>query len=1088
MRVLRGGSIEELKEFIKEHPQVVKSRSFLTQAVQIAPTKLVSWIIATYVANGEVDINAADSNGNTPLHLAAMYGRQDVCMELLNDPLINDTIQNREGKQPVELSKYPGLAESMQISRARYVEKVAIKLRKEFEAENIPALEEVLSNPRAVALLDINGQDPDTGSTVLHEFVRKRNRKMVEFILSHGGDPFRRDVKGVLPIDLARGDDGMKKLLKSSMKAQNIISPPTLKVTSANPATAIEQIRNSASSSEAEQTGPRLVGDPPMMKGYLKKWTNFTGGYKLRWFVLENGVLSYYKRQNDTERACRGSISMRNASVHLDSSEKLRFEVITKGSNTKFHLKANHPVETSRWVWTLSNAIQYAKDLERMKTMTLESSASSIAPTTMSRSSSMSSRFISEKPLKKGSSNESDNDPALVIDKQLPAPDSGAGAAPGDNSDEEEYEEEDVDDSSLVDVSAHDQTAVLEDSVRIGLQAIRGVIVSLEENSETVSKEELQAGLEAIDQGVNHVEDAVKQYSKSVEARELYLNRRLDQAHTKEDLWAKNLESLQIEHEKIQGDLHRALQKRKEVYKLLKEAAAKEQKSQTAESGVTAGGLTPAIAQALSKGSVTDEEEDDDDEDDDEFFDAEDGSEAEAEEDIEAIRPAVVKSQLEKHDSNEKQPIPSEAEHDDDAATSAQISRKAQFEKEDPFAGYEDPPRTKLDLSADERPKVSLWGILKNLIGKDMTRMTLPVTFNECTSLIQRYCEDFEYPDLLDKAAKEINDPALRSVWIAAFALSSYSSTLHRVAKPFNPLLGETFEYARPDKGYRLFCEQVSHHPPIGAMYSEHPKWDYYGYSMVKPKFNGRAIDVIPSGCWYLVLRPDKGAQVEEEVYSFRKLTSTVVGIITGSPEVDNHGDLVVTNHTLGYKCVVKCKKQGWRGNNAYEVRGHAYNPEGVKEWDIGGHWDRKLVARKCVKGEGDKLDSVVADTADKKIVLWQVKDRAPSPFNLTEFAISLNALPERLKGWLAPTDTRFRPDQRAMELGQFDKAFKEKDRVEEKQREAKKSRDAKNEEWAPRWFEKAIHPDTKEEYYRWTNKYWQKRHQHELADSGDIF
>lgn len=33
------------------------------------------------------------------------------------------------------------------------------------------------------------------------------------------------------------------------------------------------------------------------MKGYLKKWTNYTTGYKLRWFVLEDGVLSYYKQQ-----------------------------------------------------------------------------------------------------------------------------------------------------------------------------------------------------------------------------------------------------------------------------------------------------------------------------------------------------------------------------------------------------------------------------------------------------------------------------------------------------------------------------------------------------------------------------------------------------------------------------------------------------------------------------------------------------------------------------------------------------------------------------------------------------------------------
>jgi len=34
--------------------------------------------------------------------------------------------------------------------------------------------------------------------------------------------------------------------------------------------------------------------------------------------------------------------------------------------------------------------------------------------------------------------------------------------------------------------------------------------------------------------------------------------------------------------------------------------------------------------------------------------------------------------------------------------------------------------------------------------------------------------------------------------------------------KPFNPLLGETFELFVPGK-YKYFSEQVSHHPPISA-------------------------------------------------------------------------------------------------------------------------------------------------------------------------------------------------------------------------------------------------------------------------------
>lgn len=105
--------------------------------------------------------------------------------------------------------------------------------------------------------------------------------------------------------------------------------------------------------------------------------------------------------------------------------------------------------------------------------------------------------------------------------------------------------------------------------------------------------------------------------------------------------------------------------------------------------------------------------------------------------------------------------------------------------------------------------------------------MTLPVSFNEPTSLLYRVVEDMEYADILNTAAERA-DPTERMVYVAAFAAGGCASTIGRVAKPFNPLLGETYEYVRPDKGYRFFIEQVSHHPPIGAAFAESPKWDYY--------------------------------------------------------------------------------------------------------------------------------------------------------------------------------------------------------------------------------------------------------------------
>lgn len=75
--------------------------------------------------------------------------------------------------------------------------------------------------------------------------------------------------------------------------------------------------------------------------------------------------------------------------------------------------------------------------------------------------------------------------------------------------------------------------------------------------------------------------------------------------------------------------------------------------------------------------------------------------------------------------------------------------------------------------------------------------------------MLQRLSEDLEYHELLDKAAK-CHSSLEQMCYVAAFSVSSYSTTVHRTGKPFNPLLGETFELdRRRESGYRSLCEQV---------------------------------------------------------------------------------------------------------------------------------------------------------------------------------------------------------------------------------------------------------------------------------------
>ena len=63
-----------------------------------------------------------------------------------------------------------------------------------------------------------------------------------------------------------------------------------------------------------------------------------------------------------------------------------------------------------------------------------------------------------------------------------------------------------------------------------------------------------------------------------------------------------------------------------------------------------------------------------------------------------------------------------------------------------PYSGYEH-PRTTLPITSDNRPSVSLWAILKGSIGKDLTKISFPVYFNEPTSMLQRMAEDMEFSE-----------------------------------------------------------------------------------------------------------------------------------------------------------------------------------------------------------------------------------------------------------------------------------------------------------------------------------------------------
>lgn len=368
----------------------LEDTSILHLAIQCAEVPVVEYVLSD--GAGTIDINARDKDGNTALHLAASQGRGQIVRLLLDQPGINDSIANYQGRLPLDLARTPDIFQQLQLSRSIFVDGKIRQVQALVAQGDYKRLGEVLEEPRVKMVLDINGgefaSDPtiqQAGGTLLHEAAKKKNKPLIEALLLHGADPFRRDRRGKLPQDITK-DDNIRAVLKRSPAA-----------VAAQRGIQEKAVLGNASQQGAGGSAPgdALAGrDGREMKGYLKKWTNYRKGYQLRWFVLEDGVMSYYKHQDDSGSACRGAINMRIARLNMDPTEKTKFDIIGK-SSVKYHLKANHEVEAKRWFWALNNSIQWTKDQAKEEEKQKQRSAELLRQAKAEHSGSTSAREAS---------------------------------------------------------------------------------------------------------------------------------------------------------------------------------------------------------------------------------------------------------------------------------------------------------------------------------------------------------------------------------------------------------------------------------------------------------------------------------------------------------------------------------------------------------------------------------------------------------------------------------------------------------------------------------------------------------------------
>uniref|UniRef100_A0A8C7R3I6 Oxysterol-binding protein n=1 Tax=Oncorhynchus mykiss TaxID=8022 RepID=A0A8C7R3I6_ONCMY len=408
--------------------------------------------------------------------------------------------------------------------------------------------------------------------------------------------------------------------------------------------------------------------------------------------------------------------------------------------------------------------------------------------------------------------------------------------------------------------------------------------------------------------------------------------------------------------------------------------------------------------------------------------------------------------------------------------------------------------RTSLPASMFSRNDFSIWSILRKCIGMELSKITMPVIFNEPLSFLQRLTEYMEHTYLIHQANAS-SDSIERMKCVAAFAVSAVASQWERTGKPFNPLLGETYELVREDLGFRLISEQVSHHPPVSAFHAEGLKKDFVFHGSIYPKlkFWGKSVEAEPKGIITLELPK------YNEAYTWTNPTCCVHNIIVGQLWIEQYGNVEVINHKTGERCCLNFKPCGLFGKELHKVEGYILDKSKKKVCSLYGKWTECMYIvdyaaleahKKSGKGTAEKKSSKPgsreeveeislpeADTVEVipgSYLLWRI---APRPVNSTEmysftsFAMQLNELDKDMDGLIPKTDCRLRPDIRAMENGDIDLASEEKKRLEEKQRAACKTHSKSDDELKTKWFQQGQNPHNGSQDWLFSTGYWNRNY-----------
>ncbi|KAJ1961758.1 Oxysterol-binding protein OBPa [Dipsacomyces acuminosporus] len=334
----------------------------------------------------------------------------------------------------------------------------------------------------------------------------------------------------------------------------------------------------------------------------------------------------------------------------------------------------------------------------------------------------------------------------------------------------------------------------------------------------------------------------------------------------------------------------------------------------------------------------------------------------------------------------------------------------------------------------DEEPRNIILSMINQLRKEmDLSRVTFPTFVLEPRSFTERVTDFMSHPDFLISANK-CEDPVQRFIGVVKYYMSGWHIHPKGVKKPYNPVLGEFFrskyEFADNTNAY-FVAEQVSHHPPITAMFYNSPEHHVCIEGDLRPKsrFFGNSVGMILEG--YAKIHFNSWGEVYEVTYP----NMYARGILFGKMylELGETSTVTCKESDLMFEVEFKTKGLFWGYYNQIVGKIRRISTKEVL-YDITGNWKTQIFIADRVK---DSKPVVLFDSS-KELVVPQI------------VACSAEQEPKESRNlWKHVT--------KAIVESDLDSATTHKNAIEEEQREDVKKREVSKERFISRFFQLEI-------------------------------